>query len=436
MRVVKIMAATLALGLGAVSAISASATTPAAILATKKITVPLSNEYNDVVQVAASGTSWLIVGNLDKDTVTGSTLFPSEASIGGTDGYLTMLDSSLNPVWTHRFGTANDDVATALTRDSAGVIWTVGVSTKQVEPTPVSSPTQSPAVIPTFNPDGVATVSPTVAPAVADQLLVSSWNSAGQLLTQSVQTIASGVALNPTSAVVGNSGIYVVGTAVNATTGISQGFYVLVAKDGSIGSVHWLGVKAVVLRSAAVLSNGTLMVAGSIAETLKGRLAIGPVDGFIAVVNPISGAIIRTQRSGNKSVARSWESISVDRQGYALAVGPAIGSKSEVVASSFTSTGAVKFTLRLANPVGTQLAVSPPTGAFAALAVAANRPGKSSIEAFLTPIATNGRLLRPTYLVGLASSGLMAGAVGTGYLLVSGNPGMLTVAWFTPRSEK
>lgn len=434
MRVVKIVTATLVLGLGAVSA---SATTPATVMPTQSVKVSLPSDYDDVAQVIGSGTSWLVVGNIEKNTIVDSALFPNEVTMGGSDGYLALLDPALHLVWSHRFGTSNDDVATAIARDQDGIIWTVGVTTKeQPTTTPTPSATSTTMPMPTLNPDGVVPVVPFSASEVADQLVISSWNNAGQLLTQNLLAIAPGVALDPSAAVVGKSGIYVVGTGVDAAAGTSRGFYLLVSKDGSIGPVHWLGSKAVILRTAAVLSNGSLMVAGSIAETLKGRPAIGLVDAFIAVVNPITAAVLRTQRSGNISATRSWESVSVDRLGNALAVGSSLGSKSEVVATSFSPSGVVKFSLRLAKPLGTQVAMPAPTGAFAAIAVATTHPGKSSTDAYLAPIDVNGRLLSPTYLVGRAGNGLLAAAAGKGRLLISSNQGAVTLALFAPRSGK
>jgi hypothetical protein len=186
-----------------------------------------------------------------------------------------------------------------------------------------------------------------------------------------------------------------------------------------------------------VLSNGSLVVAGSIAEALKGKPAIGLADAYLSVVNPTSGAVLRTQRSGTKSARRSWESINVDRLGNLSATGLSrIGKKSEAVFTSFLASLAVRFSLRQASPLGTQVAAAAPVGSFAALAVASLRPGRSGIETYLAPISANGRLLAPTYLVGKTSAGLVAAASGKGYLLASSDVSGLTLAWFAPRSGK
>lgn len=445
MRVVKIVIVALALALVVTGA---SAATPVTIGPTLTAKIALPSDYDDIAQIIGSGTSWLVVGNIDKSTILTSTLFPKEASIGESDGYVAMLDPALHLVWSHRFGTSHDDVATAIARDSAGIIWSVGVTTKEVQPAPISTstettpttaPTLSPATpVPTANPDGVVPVTLPTAPAVADQLLISSWSSAGQLLSQSLHTIADGIAINPSTVIAAKSGIYVVGTAVDALAGTSRGFYVHVAKDGSMGPIHWIGLRSVVLRTAALLRNGSLVVGGSIAEALKGKRAVGLVDAFVAVVNPTTGSVLRTQRSGDKSATRSWESLSVDRFGDLMVIGLSqVGVKSQVVATSFSSKGAVRFSLRFANPLGTQVALTGPVGAFTSIALASTRPRRSGREAYLLPIASNGRLLAPTYLVGKAAgSGLVAAAIGRGYLLAVSEASGLTLAWFAPRIGK
>lgn len=431
MRVVGVVIATLVFGYGTGSATAAA---PANIGPTLTTRISLPSDYDDIAQIVASGSSWLVVGNVEKSTIADSKLFPNEVSKGESDGYVAMLDPALQLVWSHRFGTVHDDVATAIARDREGIIWSVGVTTKEVQPVPSTSSTLAPATpVPSINPDGVLPVISPSPPAVADQLLVSSWSSSGQLLSQNLHVIADGVAINPTAAVVGKRGIYIVGSAVDALAGTSRGFYLLVAKDGSTGPVHWLGSKSVVLRAAALLSNGSLVVAGSIAEALKGRPAIGLVDAFVAVVNPVTGGILRTQRSGNKSATRSWESMSLDRVGNVMAAGLSrAGSKSETVSTSFSPKGAVRFSLRLANPLGTQIALPAPSGAFAAIAVATSSPGR----AYLALFSANGRPIAPTYLAGKPGTGLVAASSGKGFLLATGDAGGLTLAWFAPRSGK
>jgi hypothetical protein len=440
----------LAIGL---SLTSASAATPANIAPTLTLKVSLPSDLDDITQVISSGSSWLVVGNVDANTIATSPLFPNEVSKGESDGYVALLDPTLHLVWSHRFGTSHDDVATAIARDSAGVIWSAGVTTKETVSTPSASPTPSPSATatmapsppptlapanptPTLNPDGVLPVTTPSATPVADQLLISSWDNSGNLLNQSLHSIADGVAINPSALVPSKIGVYVIGTALDPQTGNSRGFYVLVAKDGSVGPVRWVGLTAVVLRSGTLLTNGFLVLAGSIAEALKGKPAIGSTDAFIEIVNPVSGAVVRTQRSGNKSVLRSWESINADRFGNLNAVGLSqIRKKSEVVITSFVPSLAVRFSVRLPNALGDQVSLAPPTGASAAFALASLRPGRS-FESYLVPISATGRIMTPAYLVGKTTGGLVTAATGKGYLLVSGDLGGLTLAWFATRSGK
>ena len=448
MRAVKLAIATLVLGsLGGV----AYAATPATIRPTLISTAALPSDSDDITQIIGAGNSWLVVGNVEKSTISTSTLFPNEASLGDTDGYIAMLDPALHLVWSHRFGTSHADVATAIALGGDGLIWTVGVTTKEVSAVPSTPPTATiepsptptlPPVtaIPTFNPDGVVPVGTSTPPAVADQLLISSWNNTGQLLTQSLNLIADGISINPTAVVPDKNGIYVVGTAVDPSAGTSRGFYVHVAKDGLLGPIRWVGSRAVVLRTATLLRNGSLAVAGSIGERLTDKPSIGSVDAFVAVVNPTTGAVLRTVRSGYPSAFRSWESLSADRVGNLTAVGPSrVGAKNEVVATSFSSSGAVKFSRHFANPVGTQASLVPPTGSFAFIALSttlkqlASRGGR---EAYLVPLDVRGRLLSPSYLAGKTGTGLLAAAHGHGYLLAVGDVSGLTLSWFAPRSGK
>jgi hypothetical protein len=392
------------------------------------------------------GNSWLAVGNVEKSTIPTSELFPSEVSLGGTDGYIAMLDPALHLVWSHRFGTSHADVATAIALGSDGLIWTVGVTTNEVPAVqsspPIATIAPSPPLMPTtpiatVNPDGVVPVATSTRPTVADQLLISSWSNTGQLLSQSLNLIADGISLNPTAVVPDKSGIFVVGTGVDPSVGTSRGFYVHVTRVGTLGPIRWIGTKAVVLRTAALLSNGSLAVAGSISETLKGKASIGSVDALVVVVNPISGAVLRTLRSGFPSAFRSWESLSVDRFGNLTAIGPSrLDVKNEVFATSFSSSGAVKFSLHFANPVGTQASLLPPTGNSALLALSSIRPGRGGREAFLVPLDSRGRVLSPTYLAGKAGTGLLAAAHGHGYLLAVDNVSGITLSWFAPQSGK
>jgi hypothetical protein len=440
----RVVSLTVVLG---ISLTSASAATPSTINPTVTVKIAQPSDLDDVSQIISSGSSWIAVGNVEQNTISSSPLFPNEASKGASDGYVAMLDSTLQLKWSHRFGTSHDDVATAVTRDGAGVIWAVAVTSKEVQllPTPAPSSTGTPppptlappSPTPTVNPDGVVAVTPPSAPAIADQLLISTWSNAGELLSQSLHSIVEGLAINPSRLVPTKSGVYVVGTTVDPQVGTSKGFYVLVAKDGSLGRVHWVGSNAVVLRGATLLSNGSLVVAGSVAEALRGKPAIGTTDAYVAVINPSTGVILRSQRSGSKSANSSWESVSADRAGNLAVTGLSqLGKRSDVVVASFSTSMKIKFSLRFRAPLGTQVVLPAPAGSFAAVALSSMRLGRKGSETYLAPIGANGRLIPPAYLVGKAKYGLVAAASGKGYLLASSDQGGLSLAWFAPRSRK
>ncbi len=425
--------------LGAIALLSGSAVaaTPATIRPTITSAIPLPNADDDITQITSSGSSWVIIGNVEKQTIPASPLLPIEPSLGGSDGYLALLDSSLHLVWSHRFGTPNDDIATAVVRDSTGVIWGVGVTTKPAEPSPATLAPSSPPMstpVPTVNPDGVLPVTAPAGPAVADQLLISAWSSDGLLLNQYLQPVAVGVSLFPTSVLADKYGIYVVGTAVDANAATSRGFYLHVNRDGTFGGVRWLGIKDVKLSSAVLLSRGSLVVAGSIAETPKGR-AIGSADAYLAILNPGTGAVLRTVRTGKKGATASWESVTADRAGNIFAVGSSqIGGKSEAVATSFNAAGGIRFSRTFASPLGSQLALTPPKGAFAAIAL--TNSGKRGIESYLLPLSAGGVPLAPVRIAYRGGSGLLVGADGAGHLLATGSGTGVTLAWFSARVGK
>jgi hypothetical protein len=439
----RVVSLTLVLG---ISLTSASAAPPSSIAPTITAKIALPSDLDDVSQIISSGSSWIAVGNVDQNTIASSPLFPSEASKGASDGYLALLDPTLKLKWSHRFGTSHDDVATAVTRDGAGVIWAVAVTSKEVQPlpTPAASATVTPSPTlappsptPTVNPDGVVPVTPPSAPATADQLLISTWNIAGELLSQSIHPIVEGLAINPSALVPTKSGVYVVGTAVDPQAGTSKGFYVLVAKDGTLGQVHWVSSNAVVLRGATLLSNGSLVVAGSIAEALRGKPASGTTDAYVAVINPSTGVTLRSQRSSTKSANRSWESVSADRVGNLAVTGLSqTGDSSDVLVASLFPSMRVKFSVRFRASLGTEVVLPAPAGSFAAVALSSMRPGRKGSETYLAPLGANGRLIPPAYLVGRAMYGLVAAASGKGYLLASSDQSGLSLAWFAPRSGK
>lgn len=54
-------------------------------------------------------------------------------TLGGSDGFITALDSSKVRLWDLRLGSTSDDIATALTKDKSGYFWIAGATSKPME---------------------------------------------------------------------------------------------------------------------------------------------------------------------------------------------------------------------------------------------------------------------------------------------------------------
>ena len=59
-------------------------------------------------------------------------------TLGGSDGFISAIDKTKAHLWDLRLGTANDDVATAVTRDKSGFFWITGATSLPVETTNVT----------------------------------------------------------------------------------------------------------------------------------------------------------------------------------------------------------------------------------------------------------------------------------------------------------
>lgn len=55
------------------------------------------------------------------------------ATLGGSDGFITVLDKSKVRLWDLRLGSTSDDIATAITKDKAGYFWIAGATSKPME---------------------------------------------------------------------------------------------------------------------------------------------------------------------------------------------------------------------------------------------------------------------------------------------------------------
>ena len=110
---------------------------------------------DQISAILTTSTAVAYVGTMESSTVAPYTA----QQIGGTDGFIAVIDATGAPIWDLRLGTAQDDIATAVARDRVGNFWVVGVSAKPAAITQTQTATD-PQVI---NVDGVS-VDPVTTP--------------------------------------------------------------------------------------------------------------------------------------------------------------------------------------------------------------------------------------------------------------------------------
>lgn len=101
----------------------------------------------------------------------------STPTIGGSDGFISLLDRTKMRIWDLRLGSANDDIATAIARDTSGNFWVVGSSSKPEEISP--SPTSDPLVL---NLDNVLLDPVTIPKNTLNRLMVWKVSASGELV--------------------------------------------------------------------------------------------------------------------------------------------------------------------------------------------------------------------------------------------------------------
>ena len=102
---------------------------------------------DDIASVTSTANAIVVVGTVEGP---GGGWVASPA-LGSSDGYIAAIDLTGHRIWDLRLGTVLDDIATAVTQDSAGNYWVVGASTV---PLPATSPSPAPTAT-IANPDGV-----------------------------------------------------------------------------------------------------------------------------------------------------------------------------------------------------------------------------------------------------------------------------------------
>ena len=160
--------------------ISLSLVTPTAnaaikVVASKPAITALSpiGSGDQISDVSVNSTGIAVVGTVE----TGLTDLISTPPLGGSDGFISLVDSSKTRLWDLRLGTLSDDIATAITRDKSGDFWVVGSTSKPLESS--ASASLDPTVV---NLDNVFLDTATVPTNALTRLIAWKVSSTGQLL--------------------------------------------------------------------------------------------------------------------------------------------------------------------------------------------------------------------------------------------------------------
>ena len=348
--------------------------------AASSLSKTLTLGVDDDASIALASKSGWIIGGTTFESSESSTVFPEKA-IGGSDIWVTQLDASLNPLWSHRMGTTRDDLAGRATLDLTGNIWIVGTSQLETNtatqavmtasPPPSMGPATGPATAPvTVNPDGVSLTSPLVAaPAALSQLTIQGLRNDGSLLLKNSINFGEKYSVLPTGVVSDTAGLWIAGTVLTLETKASRGFYLYCDFALQCKAPIYLGKSATSIRTVS-LNAGNLVLAGSTNDLWKGKPAIGKVDALALFINSKSGVITQIQRSGNSGTRRSWESSALISGEAVLAGTVDSGKKLEIVTTTFTKTGTVASTGRWLG--ASRLALCPRNAGVVALGFTVN----------------------------------------------------------------
>ena len=84
---------------------------------------------NQISDFTVNPTVIAVVGTIES----GLANLVTAPALGGSDGFITALDSSKVRLWDLRLGSTSDDIATALTKDKSGYFWIAGATSKPME---------------------------------------------------------------------------------------------------------------------------------------------------------------------------------------------------------------------------------------------------------------------------------------------------------------
>jgi hypothetical protein len=266
-------------------------------------------------------------------------LFGTANSSNGTDGFLRATDGNGVPKWTLVLDNGSTEIATAAARDASGNIWVVGSATKIAlgTTTPTPSPTDT-STVTIVNPDAVSPDA--VVPIRKDLTTVIMWkvSSAGTLLATYSSDLAHPILVRGVA--ISSQGIAVVGMI--STSSGNAGFLLQADPKGTFGKPLLIGKSDSVANTLVKKSDGSLVVMGSSAESIGGKVLIGAQDGLIASISS-AGKLTSLTRSSNAKSARSWQSTT---NSLFLGGDATLNGRTEAVVTKFAANLVPSWTVR------------------------------------------------------------------------------------------
>lgn len=345
--------------------------------------------------MGSTKSNWISAGNAVGEFL-GTTAF------GGLDSWVSAFDRDGTNTWSLRLGTAQDEIATAMTVDAKEEIWIAGLA--QTEPSAPSAPTPqstnsaaspqpietptipipTPSPIQLLNPESVTTPSLVQIRAELKYLTVSKVDKNGVLLNTFATLLDN---FGYVSAIISvSSGAYLIGVEAIKNGG-ERSFMQFVSATGEFGKKYYFGKSATRLTAGVFNKDQSLTLVGQSSETLAKKPLVGKVDGIILTVASASGAITKVVRSNGTAATRSWSSAVGN-----LTVAGTSKSKNltEAVISQFSATGSVQWSKRY---VGANAALNSAT-AVAVLSVEPNSILRSkSDDLMVYQVTKNGEPL-------------------------------------------
>ena len=283
--------------------------------------------------LVVNGSSIVTISNVDSAT---------------SDIALTSFDISGAISWKRIVDSGADELAMAVTRDSAGNIWIAGFSANSATQESIT------ASAPAENPDSVV-VEPSQEPrSDLNRLTIWKVSSAGDLMATFTSNENLPGLINAIS---------VTGTGVSILGQYNQRSFIQSASpSGAFGKVFYIGTSKTTLNTLVRNSDGSASAFGFSTETLGGKKLAAKQDGVLVKVSK-SGAITNVVRSSAIKAERSW--LSADSN-YLLSGYVKVGKKVESAVTKFSSAFAPVWTIRLPSN-GESLAITAGKSSLAAV---------------------------------------------------------------------